>query len=179
MEILVHGLRRMLQGGAIVAILGCLPGALAYAAPSAGATLRQVDAALHNASAQDVPLFAPGRFAEATRLYQAAAAALRAKRDEQAIASAQQALKTLDDATATAARARELLKDAAGARSLALGLDPSMLSRVTDADRLLQQEVQLARLRRSGLRDAREGELQEQVSALRESLYAKSCEVPA
>jgi radical SAM superfamily enzyme YgiQ (UPF0313 family) len=48
-----------------------------------------------------------------------------------------------------------------------------------NADRLLQQEVQLARLRRSGLRDAREGELQEQVSALRESLYAKSCEVPA
>jgi radical SAM superfamily enzyme YgiQ (UPF0313 family) len=48
-----------------------------------------------------------------------------------------------------------------------------------NADRLLQQEVQLARLRRSGLRDAREGELQEQVSALRESLYAKSCVVPA
>jgi len=48
-----------------------------------------------------------------------------------------------------------------------------------NADRLLQQEVQLARLRRSGLRDAREDELQEQVSALRESLYAKSCEVSA
>ncbi len=48
-----------------------------------------------------------------------------------------------------------------------------------NADRLLQQEVKLARLKRSGAGDGREGELQEQVSALRESLYAKSCEVSA
>jgi len=48
-----------------------------------------------------------------------------------------------------------------------------------DADRLLQREVQLARLRRSGTGDASEGELQQQVSALRESLYAKSCEASA
>jgi anaerobic magnesium-protoporphyrin IX monomethyl ester cyclase len=48
-----------------------------------------------------------------------------------------------------------------------------------NADRLLQQEVKLARLRRSGLRDVREVELQEQVSSLRESLYARSSEVSA
>ncbi len=48
-----------------------------------------------------------------------------------------------------------------------------------DADRLLQREVQLARMRRSGANDASEGELQQQVSALRESLYAKSCEASA
>ena len=45
-----------------------------------------------------------------------------------------------------------------------------------DADRLLQREVQLARMRRSGASDAGEKELQQQVSALRESLHARSCE---
>ena len=48
-----------------------------------------------------------------------------------------------------------------------------------NADRLLQREVQLARVRRSGASDVSEGELREQVRALRESLYAKSNEASA
>ncbi len=48
-----------------------------------------------------------------------------------------------------------------------------------NADRLLQREVQLARLRRNGACDASESELQHQVSALRELLHAKSGEVSA
>jgi anaerobic magnesium-protoporphyrin IX monomethyl ester cyclase len=46
-----------------------------------------------------------------------------------------------------------------------------------NADRLLQREVQLARLRRFGKSEADEIELQRQVRILRESLYATSCEV--
>ena len=48
-----------------------------------------------------------------------------------------------------------------------------------NADRLLQREVQLARLRRDGSSEVTEQELQQQVNALRKSLYAKSCEVYA
>src|SRR5208282_1624663 len=48
-----------------------------------------------------------------------------------------------------------------------------------NADRLLQREVQLARLRRRGANDVSERELQQQVSALRESLYSTSCEASA
>jgi radical SAM superfamily enzyme YgiQ (UPF0313 family) len=48
-----------------------------------------------------------------------------------------------------------------------------------NADRLLQREVQLARLRRNGESGATELDLQHQVRVLRESLYAESCEVSA
>jgi anaerobic magnesium-protoporphyrin IX monomethyl ester cyclase len=48
-----------------------------------------------------------------------------------------------------------------------------------NADRLLQREVQLARLRRTGESGAAELDLQQQVRVLRESLYAASCEVSA
>lgn len=48
-----------------------------------------------------------------------------------------------------------------------------------NADRLLQREVQLARLRRNGESGATELDLQQQVRVLRESLYAESCEVSA
>jgi len=48
-----------------------------------------------------------------------------------------------------------------------------------NADRLLQREVQLARVRRSGASEVSERELREQVRALRETLYAKSNEASA
>src|SRR5438270_5122607 len=89
---------------ATIAVLGVFLGSAAQAASDAAATLRQADAALQGASAQDVPLFAPGHFAEAARLYQSAAAALQSKHEAQAISAAQQALKKVDDAAATASR---------------------------------------------------------------------------
>ncbi len=48
-----------------------------------------------------------------------------------------------------------------------------------NADRLLQREVQLARIKRTGKSESTERELQQQVRALRDSLYSRSCEVPA
>ncbi len=48
-----------------------------------------------------------------------------------------------------------------------------------NADRLLRSEVQLARLRHGAESTVAENELQQQVRALRESLYSKSCEVSA
>jgi anaerobic magnesium-protoporphyrin IX monomethyl ester cyclase len=48
-----------------------------------------------------------------------------------------------------------------------------------NADRLLRSEVQLARLQHGAERMVAENELQQQVRALRESLYSKSCEVSA
>jgi anaerobic magnesium-protoporphyrin IX monomethyl ester cyclase len=48
-----------------------------------------------------------------------------------------------------------------------------------NADRLLQREVQLARIKRTGESQVTERDLQQQVKALRESLYSKSCEVSA
>jgi anaerobic magnesium-protoporphyrin IX monomethyl ester cyclase len=48
-----------------------------------------------------------------------------------------------------------------------------------NADRLLRSEVQLARLRHGAESMVAENELQQQVRALRESLYSKSCEVSA
>ena len=47
------------------------------------------------------------------------------------------------------------------------------------ADRLLKNEVQLARMQRSGADYAEQRELQLQVSALRESLYSNSSEAKA
>ncbi len=47
------------------------------------------------------------------------------------------------------------------------------------ADRLLQKEVKLARMQRAGQGEAAEHELRQQVSAIRESLYASAREVRA
>jgi anaerobic magnesium-protoporphyrin IX monomethyl ester cyclase len=46
-----------------------------------------------------------------------------------------------------------------------------------NADKLLRSEVKLARLSHNSESEQVERELQQQVTALRESLYAKSCQV--
>ena len=109
------------------------------AASNAAAEVRRADITLTNAVAQDISLFAPTSFSEATREYGAAESALKNKQDAQAVAASAQALKLLEKAALVATQTRELLKDTVSLRTRVRELDISLLARVTPADEILKQ----------------------------------------
>jgi hypothetical protein len=108
------------------------------------AQVRRADAAIANATAQDVALFAPKTFAEAVREYRAAESALKSKQDTEAIAAAERAVKLVEKATSAATKTRELLKDTVTLRSSVAELDGSLVSRLTSADEILKQAAAAA-----------------------------------
>lgn len=127
---------------ATMATLVTLLGSVAHAAPDAAAALRRVDAAFQSASAEGVLLFAPHHFAEAARLYRLAATELQNKQEADAVSDAQKALKAVDEATSTAARTREFLKEAVNVRTTVLGIDDAVSSRAAKADELLKEAAE-------------------------------------
>ncbi len=132
---------RLCQLLLLAAIVSVAAPAALPAATEADATVqvRRADAAIANASAQDVPLFAPTNFSEAANEYRTAESALKNKQDAQAMAASERALKLLEKASSIASQTRELLKDAVSLRSYVLGLDGSMLAHVSAADELLKR----------------------------------------
>jgi len=122
-----------------------IAGALALFAPptnaarDAAAQVRRADAAIANATAQDVALFAPTSFSEAVREYRAGESALKNKQEAQAIAASERALKLVEKAELVASRTRELLKDPMSLRTSALELDASLRSHLISGDEILKQ----------------------------------------
>src|SRR5262249_4569026 len=122
----------------------------AGAKPDPAAQLRRADAAIANASAQDVGLFAPMAFSEAVREYRAAESALKNKQDAEASSAAERAVKLVEKATSVATKTRELLKDTVSLRSSVANLDGFLGSRLTSADEILKQAAAAAEAGDSG-----------------------------